>query len=128
MSREDCPCLGRSLGRLTHPAVLAVLAQGDGHGYDVVQRLADLPSFEAQPPDYAGIYRLLADMERKGYLKSRWEDPRAGPSRKVFHLTPSGRACLRQWTQTLEVYRQELDELLALVTRSGGAPRAAGRG
>jgi DNA-binding PadR family transcriptional regulator len=114
-SFEDCPCSGRSLARLVHAAVLGALAKGEGHGYEVAQRLAALPAFASQPADFAAIYRALGALERDGYAQSRWEEPRSGPARKVFRLTSAGRACLGQWRRTLRSYRRELDDLLGFL-------------
>jgi DNA-binding PadR family transcriptional regulator len=110
---ETCPCSGKSLSRLVHPAILGALAKGEAHGYEIAQRLHQLPAFASQPADAAGVYRALGGMERDGYVEAHWETPRGGPARKVFALTPLGRACLSQWRRTLRVYRTGLDELLA---------------
>ena len=63
----------------------------------------------------SGIYRALSEMERAGYVDSRWDAPQAGPARKVFQLTTSGRACLGQWRRTLRAYRNDLDRLLTVL-------------
>src|SRR5262245_26289622 len=115
MKFEDCPCSGKTLSRLVHAAILGALARGEGHGYEISQRLGELRSFADQPADLAAIYRALNLMERDGYVAGRWEDPKQGPARKVFRLTPTGRACLRQWRGTLRTYRQDVDELLAFI-------------
>ena len=110
---ENCPCSGKTLARLIHPAILGALAKGEAHGYEIAQQLAELSSFAA--PDAAGIYRALSVMERDGYVDSHWDAPQAGPARKVFQLTASGRACLGQWRRTLRAYRTDLDRLLAML-------------
>jgi DNA-binding PadR family transcriptional regulator len=110
---ENCPCSGKTLTRLVHPAILGALAKGEAHGYEIIQRLAELSSFAA--PDAAGIYRALNVMERDGYVAARWDAPQAGPARKVFHLTASGRTCLGQWRRTLHAYRNDLDRLLTII-------------
>jgi DNA-binding PadR family transcriptional regulator len=112
---ENCPCTGQSLSRLVHPAILGALAKGEAHGYEVTQRLGKLPAFASQPADAAGVYRALGAMERDGYVDAHWETPRSGPARKVFAITPLGRACLGQWRRTLRVYRSDLDQLLAFL-------------
>jgi DNA-binding PadR family transcriptional regulator len=113
MGSENCPCIGKTLARLVHPAILGALAKGEAHGYELAQRLTELSSFAE--PDAAGIYRALGVMERDGYVSSHWDAPQAGPARKVFRLTASGRACLTQWRRTLRAYRSDLDRLLAAI-------------
>jgi DNA-binding PadR family transcriptional regulator len=115
MRFDDCPCSGKSLSRLVHAAILGALSRGDAHGYEIAQRLGELRSFADQPADYAAIYRTLGLMERDGYVSGRWEDPKQGPARKVFHLTAAGRACLRHWRGTLRSYRNSVDELLSFI-------------
>ena len=110
---ENCPCSGKTLARLVHPAILGALAKGEAHGYEIAQQLGELSSFAT--PDAAGIYRALGEMERAGYVAARWDAPQAGPARKVFQLTPAGRACLGQWRRTLRAYRNDLDRLLAVL-------------
>ena len=110
MDEENCPCTGKTLARLVHPAILGALTKGEAHGYEIAQRLTELSSFAE--PDAAGIYRALNVMERDGYLSSRWDAPQAGPPPKVFRLTASGRSCSSQWRCTLRAYRRDLDRLL----------------
>ncbi len=115
MKFDGCPCSGKSLSRLVHAAILGALARGDAHGYEIAQRLGEHSSYADPPVDFAAIYRTLGLMERDGYVVGHWEDPQQGPARKVFHLTPAGRACLRRWRGTLRTYRSNVDELLAFI-------------
>jgi DNA-binding PadR family transcriptional regulator len=107
----DCPCSGKTLARLIHPAILRCLAQGPAHGYSLLQQLAELKMFASGEPDHAGVYRALKQMESGGFVRSEW-NLGAGPARRVYSLTESGAACLERWLQTLEGYRDAIDELL----------------
>ena len=125
MDFDDCPCSGKSLARLLQPAVMAVLAKEPLHGYRIAQRLRRLAMFRDHRPDPTGLYRLLKSMEEQGLVVSSWELADTGPAKRRFELTPSGRACLDQWIQTLEGYQAAVSQLLRMMRRS--SQQAAGR-
>jgi DNA-binding PadR family transcriptional regulator len=107
----DCPCSGKTLAKLLHPAILICLSRGPAHGYAILQQLAEMKMFADDEPDHAGVYRTLKQMESQGYVDSQW-DVQVGPARRVFSLTETGMACLRCWLGTLQRYRDAIDELL----------------
>jgi DNA-binding PadR family transcriptional regulator len=115
---DKCACSGKSLARLLRPALMATLAGGPAHGYEIARRLRHMKLFTIEPPDYAGVYRALNAMENEGFLVSEWDTEHHGPARKVFTLTGEGRACLAQWYQTLRDYHRDLNELLTILKRS----------
>jgi PadR family transcriptional regulator PadR len=81
-------------------AVLAVLANGDAYGYDVVRRLrlGGVPDV-AEASVYGTLRRLFND----GHLTSYVVPSDEGPHRKYYGLTPAGRTRLNDlksgWTQ-----------------------------
>ncbi len=112
---RECPCEGKSLPRLLRPGIMAFLAQGEAHGYQIARHLSQLRMFADRRPDHAGIYRALKEMADEGLVKSSWEIGDAGPAKRVFALTPYGRKCLKTWRATLLEYRNAVDELLRLL-------------
>ncbi len=111
MDFVDCPCSGKTLARLLHPAILLCLSRGPAHGYALLQQLAELKMFASGEPDHAGVYRTLKQMESQGFVRAEWSLG-VGPARRVFSLTKTGAACLDRWVETLESYRDAIDELL----------------
>ena len=109
---QDCPCAGRNLDKLVQPAILAVLAREDLHGYLIVQRLAEMPMFGGQKPDATGVYRFLKQMEERALVTFTWDLSENGPAKRLYTLTEAGRACLARWTDTLATYRDAISELL----------------
>ena len=109
---DACPCGGRTLDKLTHPAVLVVLSTGPLHGYRLVERLSELPMFGGQKPDPSGVYRALKTMETKNLVASTWTPSDAGPAKRSYQLTPAGERCLQQWITTLQEYRDGINGLL----------------
>jgi poly-beta-hydroxybutyrate-responsive repressor len=111
MDFVDCPCTGKTLARLLHPAILLCLARGPAHGYSLLQQLGEFKMFADVEPDHAGVYRTLKQMESQGLVASQWSLG-VGPARRVFSLTEVGAACVERWLQTLERYRDAINELL----------------
>ena len=108
---DNCPCSGKTLARLLNPAILLCLARGSAHGYSLHQQLAALKMFANGEPDHAGVYRTLKQMESQGIVSAEW-DHSVVPARRIFSLTETGTACLERWVQTLESYRDAIDDLL----------------
>ena len=120
---STCPCAGSTLDKLIQPAILAILAEGPLHGYRLAQRIGKLPMFGGRKPDVSGIYRFLKAMERKGIVVSSWDLSKAGPARKAYQLTATGRKCLARWITTLDEFRRAIGVLLK-VARKRAAPKS----
>ncbi|MDR2821049.1 MAG: PadR family transcriptional regulator [Desulfovibrio sp.] len=119
MDFKHCSCTGRSLPRLIQPAIMAILAREPSHGYRIMEVLAEERLCQNPPPDQAGVYRLLKDMERNGYVEIRRDDhPSGGPARRKFALTEKGVLCLRTWLDTLREYQNSVAELAAFLEES----------
>lgn len=66
-------------------AVLALLAESDMHGYQIIQELAER-SGGAWRPGAGSIYPTLRQLEEQGLIRSREEG-----SKRVFSITDPGR-------------------------------------
>ena len=123
---EGCACTGKNLVRLVRPAILTVLAEENLHGYRILERLAGMAMFHGQPPDPAGIYRVLKSMEQEGLVHCAWDLQGSGPARRQYALAARGRSCLEQWLGTLEDYFASVGELVDDIRRVlDAAPGAA---
>lgn len=126
---EGCACTGKNLVRLVRPAILTVLADENLHGYRILERLAGMTMFHGQPPDPAGIYRVLRSMEQEGLVRCAWDLQGSGPARRQYSLAARGRSCLEQWLGTLEDYLASVGELVGDIRRvldaAPGAARAS---
>jgi DNA-binding PadR family transcriptional regulator len=67
-------------------AVLAVLSEGPGHGYDVIQRLEDKTD-GAWRPSPGSVYPTLQLLADEGLAQSVDRD-----GKRVYELTPAGQA------------------------------------
>ena len=72
-------------------AVLAVLAEEDGYGYDVVRRLR---AAGLDGVGDASVYGTLRRLYAAGALTSYVVPSDEGPHRKYYGTTPAGRAML----------------------------------
>jgi len=83
--------------------VLDVLAVAPRHGYGISQALV---SAGLQPIRGAQLYPALVRLEDEGAIAAQWEQSESGPARKVYELTPAGRAQREQlraeWRAFLE--------------------------
>lgn len=99
--------------------VLALLAQGPAHGYDLVQRLAERSGGEVQVP--AGlVYPLLHGLEAEGLVHAAWTPEAAGRRKRVYSLTELGRAALDERRDRWARHRAAVDRVLLGSVRPGG--------
>lgn len=68
-------------------SILSLLGEAPGHGYGMVERLAQL-GFDR--PAVGSVYTVLRRFERAGMVTSSWEHQPSGPSRRVYRLTAEG--------------------------------------
>jgi DNA-binding PadR family transcriptional regulator len=97
--------------RIVEPAVLAVLRQGDAHGYELAGTLASILPDETL--DLGNLYRLLRSLEDEGLVRSRWRDDLPGRTKRTYELTADGEAVLGVWTTAPERAQRTIDDLVA---------------
>ena len=88
-------------------AVLAVIAQGETYGYEILSKLEDA-GFDSVGD--ASVYGTLRRLEQAGHLSSRLVASDSGPARKYYVVTPSGveqmRVGTESWTQISTALRK----------------------
>jgi DNA-binding PadR family transcriptional regulator len=67
-------------------AVLAILTEGDGHGYDIIQRLEDKTE-GAWRPSPGSVYPTLQLLEDEGFVRASERD-----GKRIFEITEAGTA------------------------------------
>lgn len=90
-------------------AVMAVLEERDGYGYEIVTqlRLAGL-----EPIGEASVYGTLRRLHSAGYLTTYAVASDAGPHRKYYRMTEAGRQALADGSKTWLRFTQTMDVLL----------------
>jgi PadR family transcriptional regulator, regulatory protein PadR len=91
--------------------LLVMLKDRHLHGYEIMKELREKFDVVSDP---GTIYRALRQLERKGYVASRWDPNDQGPARRVYSVTDSGRAALQLWGLALEQYRTNLDQFFLM--------------
>ena len=71
-------------------AVLALLDQEPLHGYEISKRIAQSTRGVLQF-NLASLYPLLYRLEKRGWVKGRWEEAPSGRQRRYYHLTSKGK-------------------------------------
>src|SRR5437867_8006178 len=106
-------------------ALLALLAEGEAHGYQLLklfnQRLG--PFWH---PNIGQVYQLLHELERRGLVVRR-DEGADSPARRAFRLTPRGARALGTWLTRPPTWPAPLRDgifvrLLAAERRGHAAP------
>jgi PadR family transcriptional regulator PadR len=90
-------------------AVLAVLHEKDGYGYDVVRRLRDAG---LEGVGDASVYGTLRRLFQAGALTSYVVPSDSGPHRKYYGLNDAGRAQLARSATGWRSFAAAVDQLL----------------
>jgi PadR family transcriptional regulator PadR len=90
-------------------AVLAVVGERDGYGYDVVRRLREAGLDDVGD---ASVYGTLRRLFQAGALTSYVVPSEEGPHRKYYGLNENGRNLLESNTKTWTAFAATLDQLL----------------
>lgn len=84
----------------SEPVVLAILAQGESYGYEMIQKVRDLSGGEITWTD-GMLYPVLRRLEAQGQITSEWRMAENGRKRRYYTISQSGRTELlvkrEQW-------------------------------
>ena len=97
------------LRTILRPAVLLLLKQQDGYGYELMDRLREIGVSDTDP---GGLYRVLRAMEKEDLVRSSWVPSQKGPDRRRYSLTNEGDEVLRRSAASMVDQRRTLGELL----------------
>jgi len=91
--------------------LLAVLEQADEdlYGYQIAKRLQGEAAGSA-PVKQGALYPVLRQLSANGLLASRIVPSYAGPPRRYYRITESGRAVLAEWRGIWRNTRDFVDE------------------
>jgi DNA-binding PadR family transcriptional regulator len=80
-----------------HHAVLALLAAGPAHGYQLRNSFQEAVGEQWGGLNIGHLYQILDRLARDGLIESERQPQTVKPDRLVHHLTPAGRAELGRW-------------------------------
>jgi PadR family transcriptional regulator PadR len=90
--------------------VLALLKRGERYGFDLVRELAEV---DGMVTTEGTIYPILARLRRDGVVETTWQESPAGPPRRYYRLTPSGRQALKEFRQEWVRFRDGVDRVVS---------------
>nr|WP_203592819.1 MULTISPECIES: PadR family transcriptional regulator [unclassified Streptomyces] len=102
--------------------LLALLARGPAHGYELKQDLEQLLGSAYPQPNVGQIYVTLGRLEKSGLIEGEDVEQSSRPNKKVYHLTDAGREALDAWFEDTADEPRVRDEFfmkLALAPQSG---------
>ena len=106
------------------PIVLAILAEEDSYGYQIIKRVREVSGGRMEWTD-GMLYPVLHRLERLGHVKARWEVAHSGRRRKYYRITSQGRAQLaeerRQW-QAVDATVRGIWQTFSLSAPTSAAP------
>lgn len=96
-----CTCAMGNVYRFIEPVLLLMLHEkGHSYGYELSETLGEYALTDAQI-ERAALYRTLHALEENGHVTSIWETDTAGPARRMYSLTASGRVHLQEWSEVM---------------------------
>ena len=95
-------------------ALLGLLARESLTGYDLTKRFDSTVGF-FWSAKHSQIYPELANLTQEGLVTFELITQTSKPNKKVYTITPEGRAALREWVETPSDKRNVKDPLLMRV-------------
>ena len=89
--------------------VLALLADDERYGFDLVRSLAET---DGMVTSEGTIYPLLSRLRRDGLVETTWRESTSGPPRRYYRLTAAGRASLDAFKDEWGRFRDAVDHFV----------------
>ncbi|PSH03822.1 MAG: PadR family transcriptional regulator [Acidobacteria bacterium] len=101
------------MSRFIEPDILLLLKKkGCSYGYDLGNELQRHAISDAEI-DPGALYRTLRTLEANGNVVSEWGSESSGPARRVYRLTKTGEAHLREWAAVLDHLSESLQRFVS---------------
>lgn len=99
-------------GRHAPAFILLAIATEATHGLGVLNKInEEVPNNRL---DTAVIYRTLKEFESLGYITSDWMDSDAGPKKKIYTITESGKEKLEEFRSDIEKSLNNLQQFIRM--------------
>jgi|SRR5579871_7055755 len=92
--------------------VLSLIAKNESYGYQIRKQLA-LRSHHYFQFSFGRLYPLLRGLEQRGLVTARWVAAGRVRQRKLYKITPKGRAALHQRKQKWRQFAKAMELVLA---------------
>lgn len=94
-------------GALEH-CVLALLADGERYGYDLVGELAEAGLVASE----GTVYPLLSRLRKEDLVTTSWRESTSGPPRRYYSLTPPGHRALIEFRLAWRDFSAAVDRIV----------------
>lgn len=95
----------------TPTLILAVLREAPRHGYAIAREIERRCDNALQFKE-GTLYPALRALERDQFIVGAWQEPSAGPARKVYTLTDAGHKELARRTHTWANFVQSINSVI----------------
>lgn len=95
----------------TATVVLAILAEGPLHGYQIAKEMRRR-SDDALQLGQGVLYPILHRLEDRGLIRGEWEQQTGTPSRKRYAITRAGSAELRARRREWQAFSRAMQSVL----------------
>jgi PadR family transcriptional regulator, regulatory protein PadR len=89
--------------------VLALLAEEERYGFDLVRALAET---DGMVTSEGTIYPLLSRLRKDGLVETTWRESSSGPPRRYYRLTKGGKAALAAFKDEWGRFRDAVDHFV----------------
>ena len=89
--------------------VLALLENGEQYSLELARRLG---AERALITSEGTLYPLLSRLRRTGWVTTTWQEAPAGPPRRYYALTYTGRAALAHFRAEWATFRDTVDHIV----------------
>lgn len=118
--KPDCKSHhGYPEGRWLQFLILRVVCEEPLHGYGIIKSIKELS--EGRHEIKSGtMYTTLRRMEKKGLLKSYWEESESGPEKRVYNATKEGREHLKSWLEMIKERKRMMEKMTSFYEKEFG--------
>ena len=109
---RSCDFSLHRVSRFIQPSLLLFLSRGQSYGYELIDKLKRL-GFHEESIDVGAVYRNLRKLEKEGFVESTWY-MKGARKKRVYKITPQGRALLRIWVERVKERKKALDKFISL--------------
>ncbi|HXH21201.1 MAG TPA: PadR family transcriptional regulator [Dehalococcoidia bacterium] len=102
-------------------ALLALLAQGPAHGYELKQSFESRFGAVWPPVNIGQVYSTLQRLERDHLVRGREVEQAGRPPKHVFEITEAGLAALSEWLRETSTGARIRDEFFMKLVLAGMA-------
>ena len=89
--------------------VLALLAREKRYGFDLARGLGDMGALSVSE---GTVYPILSRLRKDGKITATWAESDAGPPRKYYELTTTGRSTLEGFSAEWRRFRTAVDDVI----------------